>query len=232
MRIRSPLLTRLAARIAVVIVRLLYGSCKVDVHTEAVDINPYAGTGSKRYLYCIWHDQLMMTIFSGRPQQMAGLVSRHQDGSYLAESMKLVGIEPVRGSTRHGGAKAMRQMLDVTEQLHIAITPDGPRGPRREIKNGIVFLASHSERLIIPTAYLCKRCWKFQGSWTDMMIPKPFTRIVVVGGTPFKVPRKLKRDGLERYTGLLQAEMERLEQKAKRLLHSGSGRSLERRAAA
>ena len=211
MKIRSRLLTKLVAAIAVVIVKLLFRTCRVRAHGDVEGISPYEGTGDRRYLYCIWHDQLMMTVFTGRPQNMAGLVSQHQDGSYLADALKMVGITPVRGSTNRGGARAMRELLDTIRQLHVAITPDGPRGPRHELKQGLVFLASHGGRSIVATAYTCRRCWRIKGSWTDMMIPKPFTTIYIRATAPMEIPPRLKRDGLQEYTDRLQAEMERME---------------------
>lgn len=217
MKIRSRLLTKGIAALGVAAVRALFATCRVRVVMDVPCVSPYVSTGDRRFLYCIWHDQLLMTIFSGRPQQMAGLVSQHQDGSYLADAMKMVGITAIRGSTNRGGARAMREMLDTASELHIAITPDGPRGPRHELKAGLVFLAAHAGRPIIPTAYSCRRCWRIQGSWTDMMIPKPFTEIFVRAGTPLQVPAKAGRDELERYRLKLQAEMERLEADALRL---------------
>jgi lysophospholipid acyltransferase (LPLAT)-like uncharacterized protein len=142
---------------------------------------------------------------------MAGLVSGHQDGSYLADAMKSVGIAAVRGSSKRGGSRAMGELLQRVRQFHVAITPDGPRGPRRKIKTGIVFLASHSGRAIIPGAYACRRSWTIRGSWTDMMIPWPFTEIHARGGPLFYVPPGIDRDELEQYAQRLEREMERLE---------------------
>lgn len=214
MRIRSRFITRLAARLAVISMRMLFGTCRVKMIADDMRVNCYKDTGGERFLYSVWHDQILTTVFSGRPQSMAGLVSKHQDGSYLSETLEMVGITPVRGSTSRGGARAMRELLDRAEKLHVCITPDGPRGPRHELKMGIVFLASHSGRSIIPAVYSCKRCWRFQGNWTDMMIPKPFTTIYVCGGMPFHVPSGLDRDELDAYRLKLQDEMNRLEQQA------------------
>jgi lysophospholipid acyltransferase (LPLAT)-like uncharacterized protein len=216
-KIRSRLLTRIAGGIAAGIFRLLFRTCRVKVFTDTEGISPYEETGARRFLYCIWHDQLVMTIFSGRPRRMAGLVSQHQDGSYLADAMQVLGITPVRGSTNRGGGRALRELIERTKELHVAITPDGPRGPRHELKSGIVFLASHTGRGIVPTAYTCRRCWKFRGSWTDMMIPKPFTTVFVRGGAPLYVPSDLSRDELEQHRLRLQIEMARLEAEAEAL---------------
>ena len=126
MRIRSRLLTRLFALLAVALARLLFRTCRVRTIAEAPGINPYESTGDARFLFCVWHDQIVMTVFTGQPHDMAGLVSAHQDGSYLAEAMKLVAIKAVRGSSKRGGSKAMRHLLDQVRDRHVAITPGGP----------------------------------------------------------------------------------------------------------
>jgi lysophospholipid acyltransferase (LPLAT)-like uncharacterized protein len=210
-KIRSRLLTKVIVFFGVTLVRLLFKTCRLRAVAEADGSNPYESTGERRYLYCIWHDQILMTVFGGRPKKMAGLVSGHQDGSYLAEAMKLVGIAAIRGSSKRGGSRAMRELLQRVREFHVAITPDGPRGPRRKMKTGIVFLASHSGRAIIPTAYACRHGWRIRGNWTDMMIPWPFTVIHARGGLPFVVPSGIERDELERYVERLEAEMRRLE---------------------
>ncbi|HUE14414.1 MAG TPA: lysophospholipid acyltransferase family protein [Planctomycetaceae bacterium] len=211
MKIRSRLLTKVIVFCGVTLIRLLFKTCRLRVVIEAPGTNPYELTGERRYLYSAWHDQILMVVFGGRPQKMAGLVSGHQDGSYLADAMKLVGIAAIRGSSKRGGSRAMGELLQRAREFHVAITPDGPRGPRHKIKPGIVFLASHSGRAIIPTAYACSHGWRIRGNWTDMMIPWPFTTIHGFGGPLFFVPPGIERDELERYVERLEAEMQRLE---------------------
>ena len=221
MRIHSRLLTRTIIWFAIRLIRVLFWTCRKQMTTDSPNLNSYEGydsVGEQRYLNCVWHDQILMTLFSGRPLNMAGLVSRHQDGGFVADTMEMLGIHPIRGSTRKGGAQAMRQLLDTARGFHVAITPDGPRGPRHELKMGIVFLSSYSGRGIVPIAYVCKECWKIQGNWTDMMIPKPFTKIVVRGGSPIYVPPNSSRQELEHYTARLQREMDRLEIDADRIV--------------
>lgn len=220
MRIRSRWLTRLGMRAATIICRVLFWTCRKQVYTYhcSDEINPYTAPGDKRFLFCIWHDDILMTVFGGRTQKVAGLVSRHQDGGYLSDVMNLVGITPVRGSTSRGGAQALKQLLELTADLHISITPDGPRGPRHKIKPGIVFLASHAGRGIVPVAFACHRSWRIKGSWTDMLLPKPFTRIVCAGGPIIHIPPNLSRDQLQEHVAQLEQRMADLQQVANRLL--------------
>jgi hypothetical protein len=212
----------LAAWCVVLLMKALYATCRKSYYSADPETNAYKDLGEARHLYCVWHDQIVMVLFSGRPKRAAGLVSKHQDGSYVADVMRMRGIKPVRGSTKRGGAEALRQLLETAKDHHITITPDGPRGPRHEIKPGIVFLASQTGRKIVPTAFYCKRSWAIKGSWTDMLLPKPFTRIIALGGTPLEVPPNLSREELAEYLGKLEALMQDCEQKAQRLMNGES----------
>ena len=218
MRIRSKLLTKLIAIVIVGILKLLFRTTRVKNKFMSPELNPYEYDGPKRFLYCVWHDLMAFPIFAGKHKHTSALVSRHQDGSFLAESMRLMGISAVRGSTKRGGTQAVRQMMSVAEDKHIVITPDGPRGPRRKIKNGIVFLASHSRRLIVPVAFSCHRFWSIRGSWTDLVLPQPFTKVYGLTGTPIHVPPGLTRDELDRYAEILQNAKETLQTEAVRLV--------------
>ncbi len=210
MKIRSPLLTKLAARLAVWAGKLLFSTVRVKLFPAVPGINSYEDTGEQRFLYCTWHDSILLPIFAGRPRHMAALVSRHQDGSYLAEGMKLLGIVPVRGSTSRGGTAALKQLLTQARNRHITITPDGPRGPRRRMKPGIVFLASHTGRPIVPVLFCCDRAWRIQGSWTDLVVPKPFSTVVGLSEKPIWVPPGLSRQQIDQYCQVVQAAMDRL----------------------
>jgi len=178
---------------------------------ESPECCSYAETGSRKFLYSIWHDQILITLFCGKPIKMAGLVSKHADGSLLADVLEALEILPVRGSTSRGGTKALRNLLETVHDYHVTITPDGPRGPRHQMKSGIVFLASQTGRSIVPVAHICKNGWRIKGSWTDMAIPKPFSKICIIAGEPMTIPTNLDRTGINRYTQLLQKRMEELE---------------------
>ena len=90
------------------------------------------------------------------------------------------------------------------------ITPDGPRGPRRKMSVGIAYLASRTGRAVVPTAYSCARCWRIRGSWTDLLIPKPFSKVFLLAADPIEVPAELDSAHLQEQVVLIQAEMNRL----------------------
>lgn len=215
MKIRSPLVTRLTAGAFAGVVWLLFRVLKLEFREETPDTNPYTLVPPERYLYCVWHDSMVIPAFAGKHRATAALTSQHADGSFVAHVLRWVGVSTIRGSTNHMGAGAMRQLLRATEDKHIVITPDGPRGPRRQMSMGIAFLASRTGRAVVPTAYSCVRCWRIKGTWTDLIIPKPFARVYLLAGEPIRVPPDLGSDHLQPYVARIQAAMDRLNERAK-----------------
>ena len=224
MKIRSRWLTWIAAASVVGLARLLFATCrKVYVGVDERRRLDYVPTSDdpERFVLCVWHDELLIPTFAaprGLREQACCLVSQHQDGSYLANAMALLGYSTVRGSSRRGGATALRQLLDDTAGKHIVFTPDGPCGPRRRLKQGCVFVASQLGRCLVPGAFAATSVWRPKGKWTDLLIPKPFSTVYVVMGEPLAIPGDLSREQLDHYIALTQQAMDRLSDQARRML--------------
>lgn len=186
MRFRGKAVDWLIGAFAVFVFRCLFLTLRRKFHT-ATNTNPYVIEGADRFIYCVWHDQLLIPIFGGKHRHTAALVSLAQDGSFVAAGLRSAGIVPIRGSSSRGGAQAMRQLIREAEGKHIVMTPDGPRGPRRELSAGVVFLAAHSGRAIVPTAFTCERGWRFGVGWTDLLVPKPFSKVHLLTGEPIHI---------------------------------------------
>ena len=201
--------------------RLLFMTVRSELIETCAGTSPYDGNRKQRFLYCIWHDNILGPTFCGRSVKMAALTSLHGDGAYVADAIECVGITPIRGSSSRGGAAAVQKMLEAARDMDISIATDGPRGPRRQVKVGIVYLASQTGRPIVPVAFSARRSWSPRGRWTDALIPKPFTRIWLLGGEPIKVPPDLTRDDLKEYRDRVQEAMDALSAQADRY----SGRS-------
>ncbi|HVJ86098.1 MAG TPA: lysophospholipid acyltransferase family protein [Caulifigura sp.] len=217
MKIRSRFAIRLLGRLLAATARLYFMLVRTEIHLTQPLTSPYEKKAPAVYLYCLWHHSILCAIFCGRCDRLAGLASRHADGSFVADAMEAIGLRSIRGSNKRGGAAAMKEMLDATAELNIAIATDGPRGPHEVVKEGIIFLASHSGRPIIPTGVSANRAWKPWLKWTYLTIPKPFSRAVMVGGAPFRVPPDLSREEREVYRQKLQLEMDRLLEIAERI---------------
>lgn len=209
MKIRSAWLTKLAARLVVATLKLLFATCRKEF-VLFPGTNGWDADCPNRVLFSVWHDVLFFPLLVAKPHNMSALTSRHQDGAYVAEILRLLNVEPYRGSTTRGGAQAVKQLLNVASQLHITLTPDGPRGPRREMKDGLVFLASRTGLPIVPAAFSCRRGWRFQGTWTDMLVPLPFTTTYCILGEPIHIPPDLSREEIDRNKQRVQEAMDRL----------------------
>ena len=218
MKIRNRTLNRLLAWAACRLLRALLMTCRVEVREQEPRTSPYAPNQPARYLYCLWHDMIVLHTFAAPHYDLAALVSRHRDGGYLADAMAAIGVRPVRGSSSKGGAEAVKEIVAELDGWHVAITPDGPRGPRRKIKPGILWLAARTGRPIVPTVGVCLNAWRIKGSWTDLTIPKPFSRVLMLGGPFIYVPADLDRKDLPRHADALETEMARLESLAARML--------------
>ncbi len=209
MRFRSERLTKFVAWTVVAILKLLFATCRKEFAIFP-GTNGWDPDLPGRFLYCVWHDVLFFPLLMAKPHNGSALTSRHQDGAYVAETLRLLNVSPYRGSTTRGGAQALRQLLNVAEQQHVTITPDGPRGPRREMKDGIVFLASRTGLTIVPAAFSCRRGVRFRGTWTDMLLPLPFTTTYCILGEPIAVPADLTREEIDFNRQRVQDAMDRL----------------------
>ena len=218
MRIRSRFANKLLALIIVSGLKLLFLTTRRRIVLHTPESTPYADDAHGRFTYCVWHDELLLSMFAKRHKIVAAITSQHQDGTYMANVLELVRVTPIRGSSSKGGVQALRTAMEVARSRHIVITPDGPRGPRHELKDGIVFLASKTGNPIVPLSFECSSCWRIKGKWTDLVIPKPFAKLSVIYGEPIEIPKRLKRDELNAWTQRIQDAMDFMSDAAPRTL--------------
>lgn len=237
MKIRSRWVPKVTGLVLSVVLRVWFATCRkvyIAVEPRTRLCHQHAPDDDERFILCVWHDAVLVPIFSAPPanrRETCCLVSQHQDGSFLAEAMRWLGYSTVRGSSKRGGAQAVRQLMDETAGKHIVISPDGPRGPRRQIKAGAVYLASQTGRRIIAGGYGAKRYWRIKGSWTDLLLPMPFTALYVVTGEPIAVPPDLSRDELDSFVDRAQRSMTFWTDYAERLARGETVELLEEAAA-
>jgi lysophospholipid acyltransferase (LPLAT)-like uncharacterized protein len=148
-------------------------------------------------VFVLWHGRLLPCTYHHRGQGVVTLVSRHRDGEYIARIVERWGFFPVRGSSSRGGLEAVRELIRfVRRGRSLAITPDGPRGPREVMKLGPLLVAQRTGAPVIPTECTASRAWFF-GSWDRFLVPQPFSRITIWYGEPVMVPREAGEAELE-----------------------------------
>lgn len=210
MRLKSRLLTALGAMLFVAAVRLLFRTIKLRFEEESPGVNPYDPAVRQRFLYCVWHDSVVLPLFAGTHHATSALTSKHADGAFVAAVLEQLRIKVIRGSTNRMPLAALRGLIDGTGLDHFVITPDGPRGPARVATAGMVYLASRMGLAVVPTAFHCSSCWKVPGSWTHLIIPKPFSTVVLMAGPPLVIPPEIQHSELASYVQRIQSEMDRL----------------------
>ena len=161
-------------------------------------------------IFVLWHGRLLPSTYLRRGEGMGALISQHRDGEYIARIAAAWGYHPIRGSSSRGGTAALRELVrEVKNGRSLAITPDGPRGPRERMKPGALVVAQLTGAPIIPAASGCARAWWF-GSWDRFLVPKPFSTIRVAYGEPLYVPRDIDQSELERHELRLEDRLTRL----------------------
>jgi lysophospholipid acyltransferase (LPLAT)-like uncharacterized protein len=210
MKIRNRYANWLLAAAIVVACKILFRTLRIRLIAEEAGTSPYLKETTEAYIYCVWHDSVTYPMFAGRHVRTVALVSKHQDGTCLGIGLQMLGIGLVRGSSNRDGAPAMREMMRLPVGKHVVMTPDGPRGPRRRIKAGLVYLASRTGRSIVPTAFAASRVWSLPGSWTNLYIPKPFATAYALTGDPIEIPAGIPREELAHFEVKIQSEMDRL----------------------
>lgn len=139
---------------------------------------------------------------------MTALISEHNDGRMIAMGMRFLGINSVAGSSSRGGLRALHALIDrLRNNSHIAITPDGPKGPAQKLKNGAIIIAQRSGATVYPSAFSAQRYWKF-GSWCGMIFPKPFSKAVMIKGAPIVVAETENQEQLAAVSQSVEAALE------------------------
>jgi lysophospholipid acyltransferase (LPLAT)-like uncharacterized protein len=147
-------------------------------------------------IFVFWHEHISVLLSKWGHIPLTVLCSKHRDGEIVSQAALARGLHIVRGSSNRDGAKALRQLKKHSQFSSIAITPDGPRGPRREMAIGPIFLASLLQLPIVPVGIGIDRAWRLN-TWDQFAIPKPFARVRVITGPKIRIPKNLARPQLE-----------------------------------
>jgi lysophospholipid acyltransferase (LPLAT)-like uncharacterized protein len=137
------------------------------------------------------------------------MISSHADGELIASTVKNMGYFPIRGSSTKGGMKAAREFAIDDSPNDMAITPDGPRGPKMIAQPGAVYIASRGGFSLIPVAVEASSKWELN-SWDSFMIPKPFCRLKVLAGEPILIDKGINGKEINKYSELLGEKMKEL----------------------
>ncbi|MFH1755808.1 MAG: lysophospholipid acyltransferase family protein [Candidatus Latescibacterota bacterium] len=158
-------------------------------------------------IFAFWHGRMLPLSFIHRGRSVQLLVSEHRDGEMMGRTVRLLGYGHVRGSSTRGGARAIRELVAKIEAgSDLAITVDGPKGPKFVVKPGPLAIAKLSGAAIVPITASSGRQWSFN-SWDTFEVPKLFTCVSVRYGEPVFVPADTGADELESKRLLLESTL-------------------------
>lgn len=207
------------------ITKLLFATYRVkwvnpELKARAREMHPQGAI-----LISFFHEDILGCTLSHREQgpNFCPLISGSKDGEIIARIAEGYGYKPVRGSSRRGNIRALKELQNkvLKEGKSLGFPVDGPIGPRREAKLGVFQISRLSGAPVLPLVVYPEKYWA-ANSWDRFRVPLPFTKLIVRFGEPFVVPKETKGDGFGFFQKNLESELEKAESMAKSDLQSWS----------
>lgn len=154
----------------------------------------------QQVIFALWHAHQCALYCCENKDKLNVLISKSRDGEIITRATKFMGINVVRGSKNRGGAKASIELIQKLEQgENIAITVDGPKGPRRQVKEGIIVIAKQTQVPIVPLVWYSpkKNFLNIKSSWDGLRVPIGFITILTSFGEPMYVPADATKEQIE-----------------------------------
>jgi lysophospholipid acyltransferase (LPLAT)-like uncharacterized protein len=203
------LLAALCGIIVPLVLRALMATCRVRYVRREIDET--LRRGGAPALGVFWHAQFIPFLHFYRHRGVVTMVSRSRDGELVTAVLRRIGLGVVRGSSSRGGGPALLGIIDAVRRGRCAATPvDGPRGPARIAKPGLVLASRATGAPLIPLAWAADRWIAFR-SWDRTRLPLPGARIVIGWGTPLPPPADDTPATLERTRCKIEESLETLE---------------------
>lgn len=172
-------------------VRVLFSTLRVKTSGQ-IELRQIKDAGTP-VIFVFWHGRLLPLVHVHRHAGIVVLVSEHRDGEYLARLLHDFGFSTVRGSSTRGGARGLKGLVRAARMgRDLAITPDGPRGPNRELKLGALAVARLTGLPLVPVGVGVTSAWHAR-SWDQFVVPKLFSTVHITYGPACFVPRNADR---------------------------------------
>lgn len=215
---RRALLQKLGDRILLFLIPFfsygLFYFYRLTIRVENVNtqvLEPFFKNNDEEpVIIAFWHSRLLMVPYLVRKRRVAIMISRHRDGELISRAARFFPVDFVRGSTTRGGIRALRGLVRALKRgFHVAITPDGPRGPRHLAQTGAIMLASGTGRPIVPVTYSASKKKVFN-SWDRFLLPYPLSRGVIIYGEPIWVGPREGQAGIEEKRKTLETRLNQI----------------------
>jgi lysophospholipid acyltransferase (LPLAT)-like uncharacterized protein len=200
-------LMKIVPPLAALLVRLLMMTCRVvKVRGEESGREALTRSGGGA-VYTTWHQRMSYFSQYFRSSRITILISSSRDGEYAARIAAWLGFNNVRGSSTRGGTRALREIIRmIREGGKGGFFADGPQGPARVAKMGVIMAAKNAQAPLIPVVWGADRGWTFN-SWDRFLVPKPFSRIAVSYAEPLWIPPDAGHEDMEAYRKIVEERL-------------------------
>lgn len=221
MKIRHPLIDKTLGLAGAMGIRAWMDTLEYKAAFYDPKVDPVNRAWQGQKIYIFWHEYILFPLALRGHSHLAMLLSRHHDAEILSHVAHHLGFAFVRGSTSRGGVSALRELLARSRDMNLTITPDGPRGPRRVLAQGPIYLSSKLQMPLVLLGLGYDRPWRAK-SWDRFAVPRPFSRARAVVSPELPIPPALDRDGIEHYRREVERLLNRLTCEAEAWAQSGT----------
>ena len=187
---------------------------------EDATVDPISSDFSGPMIYLFWHEYIAIPFYLRGRCNISMLLSRHHDAEWLSQAARYMGFGTVRASSSRGSVAGLKEMLRVGKTTNLTITPDGPRGPRRRLAHGCIYLSSRLQIPLVCGGFGCDRPWRVTKAWEQSAIARPFSRVRMVMSRPIQIPADVDRGEIEEHRIDVQQILESRTQIAQRWAQS------------
>jgi len=221
MNLAAPVLDKSAGVALSALIRTWMGTQDFRVLHDDPLIDPVVEGDRKKRIYIFWHEYILCPLYLRGHCNLTMLLSRHRDADILSQIATYLGFEYIRGSTSKGGSTAIRELIRRSRHRHLTLTPDGPRGPRRHLSQGPIYLSSKLRLPLILLGIGYQNPWRLK-SWDRFAIPKPYSRVRTIISGPVQIPGHLDRKGIEQHRQKVETMLNQYTTRAEQWACSGS----------
>lgn len=171
----------------------------------------------KPYVLALWHNKVVATVLAlGFIKKRAGLASPSADGELISVPLEKLGYKMIRGSSGKDSVKGLVQLIKAVKEGYTIGTPlDGPKGPRFEAKQGMMYVAQKSGRPMVFMGAAYSKKWVLSKTWDKCQIPKPFSKVVCVISEPFYLEKSIL---VEDYKEIVEKKLNDINEVAENLI--------------
>ena len=171
----------------------------------------------KPYVLALWHNKVVATVLAlGFIKKRAGLASPSADGELISVPLEKLGYKMIRGSSGKDSVKGLVQLIKAVKEGYTIGTPlDGPKGPRFEAKQGMMYVAQKSGRPMVFMGAAYSKKWVLSKTWDRCQIPKPFSKVICVISEPFYLEKSIP---VEDYKEIVEKKLNDINEVAENLI--------------